>query len=68
MRDRPEIFTIDYVRYKEYDGVDGITLSATVSRDRKLGSGVSVPLVHNVYVELERCNLDCIHTNIRTTK
>ena len=53
MRDRPETFTTDYIRYGLSNGINGIALSATVPRDRKLGGGVSVPDVHLVHVELE---------------
>jgi hypothetical protein len=37
MHDRPEILVVDYIRHRQYDGVSTIVLSATVSRDRKLG-------------------------------
>jgi hypothetical protein len=40
MRDRLEIYVIDYVGHGLYDGVGGISLSAAVSRDRKSGGGV----------------------------
>jgi hypothetical protein len=40
VRDRPETLAIDQTRHGEHGGEDGISLSASVPRDRKLGGGV----------------------------
>jgi hypothetical protein len=39
MRDRPETYVIDHIGHGQFDGVDGIALSATVRLYRKLEVG-----------------------------